>query len=77
MASEPSSVASAAAPLQEEEQVDADFKSRYMRLITSQFADDLDKLRQADDFKDSSLPLLVKALEQGIYCFEPEERKVT
>lgn len=40
------------------------------------FADDLEKLRSAPDFKDSSVPILVKALKQGSALFDEKQRTV-
>lgn len=50
------------------------FTSFYLRQITSDFAEDLDKVRSASDFKDSSLTMLIDALKQGRSCFAKEER---
>jgi ribosome assembly protein 3 len=36
--------------------------------------DDLNKVRSAGDFKDSSLPILITALKQGESIFSPEEK---
>jgi ribosome assembly protein 3 len=55
---------------------DADFSALYLRTVTSEFADDLERLRGAKDFKDSSVPVLVEALKQGagLYSMEEQER---
>jgi ribosome assembly protein 3 len=47
-----------------------------MHLITAEFGDDLDSLRQSKDFSEKSLPMLVRALKQGVNIFEPEEMRV-
>lgn len=42
-----------------------EFTSYYLQRTTQEFAEDLDKVRAADDFKADSLPFLVHALQQG------------
>ncbi|KAF2500716.1 hypothetical protein BU16DRAFT_453450, partial [Lophium mytilinum] len=51
-----------------------DFKSFYLRRVTTELADDLDKVRQSNDFHDRSLPMLVHALQQGESIFSKEEK---
>ncbi|KAF2838566.1 hypothetical protein M501DRAFT_1016660 [Patellaria atrata CBS 101060] len=51
-----------------------DFSALYLRRITKELAEDLDKVRSAGDFKDTSLPILVHALKQGEACFSPEAK---
>jgi len=65
-------------PLRElhDPQANAKFEEYYMRLITTEFGDDLNALRQAKDFGDKSLPMLVRALRQGVNIFDKEERRV-
>lgn len=55
---------------------DADeaFQNFYLRQATQEFANDLDKLRTANDFSEQSIPLLVAALNQGSACFSPGDR---
>jgi len=53
-----------------------DFSSFYMRRVTTELADDLDKVRNAKDFDESSLPILIHALQQGQELFSPDERAV-
>jgi ribosome assembly protein 3 len=36
--------------------------------------EDLDKIRSAGDFQDSSLPILISALKQGERIFSSEEK---
>jgi ribosome assembly protein 3 len=55
--------------------VTAAFTKFYMQRATTEFSEDLDRLRRADDFKDDALPLLVKALQQGASLFSIEEQK--
>lgn len=56
-------------------QADAKFEEYYMRLITEEFGDDLNNVREAKDFEDRSLPMLVRALRQGVNIFNPEEKR--
>ena len=46
-----------------------------MQRATQEFAEDLDKIRGADDFKDDSVGILVGALKQGVEGFSTEERR--
>ena len=52
-----------------------DFNAIYLRKITTELADDLDKVREAQDFKTSSLPMLIHALRQGESLFSVEEKR--
>ena len=58
---------------------DADVKTAftkfYMQRATTEFSEDLDKIRGADDFKDDALPLLINALQQGTTLFSVEEQR--
>ena len=47
-----------------------------MQQATKEFAEDLDKVRGADDFKDEALPILIHALRQGTAVFGEERRRV-
>ena len=47
----------------------------YLRQATKEFANDLDKLRSASDFRAGSVDVLVKALGQGRACFTADERR--
>lgn len=52
------------------------FEDVYLQQITLEFADDIDKIRQASDFKEEkSLPVLVAALKQGANIYTEEERR--
>ncbi|KAK5700290.1 hypothetical protein LTR17_023047 [Elasticomyces elasticus] len=52
------------------------FEDFYLKQVTKEFANDLDKLRAAGDFNATkSVPLLVAALRQGTACFGKEERR--
>lgn len=50
------------------------FTSFYLRKVTTELAEDLDKLRSAQDFIEKSIPMLVDALKQGRSCFTKDER---
>ncbi|KEQ69235.1 hypothetical protein M436DRAFT_56595, partial [Aureobasidium namibiae CBS 147.97] len=50
------------------------FTSFYLRQMTTEFAEDLDKIRSAGDFNDKSLGLLIGALKQGRECFDRRDR---
>ncbi len=52
-----------------------DFEALYLRQVTKEFADDLDKLRRAGDFTDASVPILVDALKQGAAMYSEDERR--
>ena len=66
----PAQTRAKAAPKDPEE-----FSSMYLKKITVELADDLDKVRDAQDFKASSLPMLVHALRQGASIYSPEEKR--
>ncbi|KAI9852306.1 MAG: hypothetical protein M1824_002026 [Vezdaea acicularis] len=51
------------------------FERYYMQRITTEFADDLDKIRAAGDFRNSSVEVLVAALKQGMELFTEEEKR--
>ncbi len=55
--------------------VTAAFTKFYMQRATTEFSEDLDRLRGADDFKDDALPLLINALQQGASLFSIEEQR--
>ena len=56
-------------------QAQEDFSAIYLRKVAAEFADDLDKVREAQDFKASSVPMLIHALKQGESLFSVEERR--
>ncbi|KAL8718891.1 MAG: hypothetical protein Q9225_004037 [Loekoesia sp. 1 TL-2023] len=53
-----------------------DFESFYLKKVTAEFADDLDKLRAASDFNEKSLPILIDALKgtAGVYSEEDKAK---
>ncbi|KAL0467810.1 ribosome-assembly protein 3 domain-containing protein [Neurospora intermedia] len=58
-----------------QQEVSAEFTSYYLQRATKEFAEDLDKVRTADDFKNDAIHLLVNALQQGTALFSPEEQR--
>jgi ribosome assembly protein 3 len=54
--------------------VATEFKSYYLQRATQEFAEDLDRVRGADDFKADGLQLLVHALGQGTRMFTDEKK---
>ncbi|OAF99702.1 uncharacterized protein CC84DRAFT_1169218 [Paraphaeosphaeria sporulosa] len=52
-----------------------EFSAIYLKKITSELADDLVKVRDAQDFKDSSLKMLIHALKQGSSIYSAEEKR--
>ena len=51
------------------------FEDFCLRQATKEFANDLDKLRSASDFREGSVLLLIKGLKQGTACFGRQERE--
>jgi ribosome assembly protein 3 len=58
-----------------DQQVQAEFTSYYLQRATQEFANDLDKVRSADDFKNDALHVLIGTLQQGTALFSPEEQR--
>ena len=56
-------------------EVTAAFTKFYLQRATTEFSEDLDRLRGADDFKDDALPLLISALQKGTSLFSIEEQR--
>lgn len=54
---------------------DADFSAYYLQRVTQELSEDLDKVRNAEDFKADSIPFLVRALQQGAELFSKEDQK--
>ncbi|KAK0724817.1 ribosome-assembly protein 3-domain-containing protein [Lasiosphaeris hirsuta] len=57
------------------QEVASEFASYYLQRITKEFAEDLDKMRSADDFRNEAMQVLVGALQQGISMFSPEDQR--
>jgi ribosome assembly protein 3 len=58
-----------------EAEVSAAFTKYYMQRATTEFAEDLDRVRGADDFKGEALTLLIHALQQGTSIFSSDEQR--
>lgn len=71
----PVSTISAKAPSNPPSKESEDFASIYLRKVTVELADDLDKVREANDFKSSSIPMLIHALKQGGSMYSAEEKR--
>lgn len=61
-------------PQKSEEATRADFQSYYLQRATQELAEDLDKVRNADDFKSDSILYLVHALQQGASQFSESDQ---
>lgn len=57
-----------------EQEVSAAFTSYYLQRATKEFAEDLDKIRKAEDFKNDAIPILINALSQGTSMFSPADQ---
>jgi ribosome assembly protein 3 len=60
---------------QSDAEVQAQFTSFYLQNVTKELAEDLDKVRNADDFKADSVSFLVHALQQGTTQFSPADQR--
>lgn len=58
-----------------EEEVSAAFTSFYLQRATQEFSEDLDKIRNADDFRNDAIPILINALSQGTSMFSPADQR--
>lgn len=56
-------------------EVSAAFTSYYLQRATKEFAEDLDKIRNADDFRNDAVPILINALSQGTSMFSPVDQR--
>lgn len=56
-------------------EVEAHFSSSYLQQLTQELSEDLDKVRNSDDFKADSVPFLVHALAQGTSQFSTEDKE--
>ncbi|KAF4892460.1 Ribosome assembly protein 3 [Colletotrichum viniferum] len=55
--------------------VSQEFTNFYLQRTTQEFAEDLDKVREADDFKAESLPFLIHALQQGTALYPATDQQ--
>ncbi|KAK0101535.1 hypothetical protein ONS95_006701 [Cadophora gregata] len=58
-----------------EADIEAAFAKFYMQRATAEFAEDLERLRTSDDFKDEAVPMLISALKGGTAMFSSDEKK--
>lgn len=58
-----------------DEEVSAAFTSFYLQRATQEFSEDLDKIRNADDFRSDAIPILINALSQGTSMFSPADQR--
>ncbi|AEO67700.1 uncharacterized protein THITE_2170572 [Thermothielavioides terrestris NRRL 8126] len=63
-------------PTKSDQQVASEFTAYYLQRATKEFAEDLDKVRAADDFKNDALQTLISALQQGTAMFSAEEKRM-
>ncbi|KAM4062254.1 ribosome-assembly protein 3 domain-containing protein [Hirsutella rhossiliensis] len=54
---------------------EADFSSYYLERATHELSEDLDKVRNAEDFKLDSVSFLVHSLRQGAAQFSTQDQK--
>ena len=64
------------APQQASVSDELDFDAWYLKAVTEQFGSDLEKLRQAPDFREASVPMLIDFLKQGSALFSDEEKRM-
>lgn len=53
----------------------AAFESYYLQRSTQELSEDLDKVRNTNDFKAESVQFLVHALQQGASQFSPDDQE--
>jgi hypothetical protein len=51
------------------------FGNIYLKRVVAELTDDLDKVREANDFSNRSMPMLIHALRQGSSVYSAEERR--
>lgn len=56
-------------------EISAAFDEFYLKKVTNEFSDDLDQLRNANDFSEDSVAILISALQQGTSLFSMEEKR--
>ncbi|RKF79905.1 putative ribosome assembly protein 3 protein [Golovinomyces cichoracearum] len=56
-------------------EISATFSKVYQHMVTTEFSNDIELLRSADDFNDTSIPILINALQQGTSLFTIEEQR--
>lgn len=60
-----------------ESEISVAFAEFYLQRITNELSNDLNQLRKADDFKESSVLILVNTLQQGSSLYSIEEQRRT
>jgi ribosome assembly protein 3 len=58
-----------------EAEVEDVFGNIYLKRVVAELTDDLDKVREANDFSNRSMPMLIHALRQGSSVYSAEERR--
>ncbi|TQS38418.1 hypothetical protein Golomagni_01075, partial [Golovinomyces magnicellulatus] len=56
-------------------EISATFSKVYQHMVTTEFSSDIELLRSADDFNNTSIPVLINALQQGTSLFSVEEQR--
>jgi ribosome assembly protein 3 len=56
-------------------QISTAFTQLYTRQAAQEFAEDLDRVRRAEDFGAGAVPLLIAALQQGASLFSADEQR--
>lgn len=70
------STLSGSATEEEDAEANAKFSEFYLTAMTKGFGEDLDQLRESKDFvAQSSMPLLIRALKEGINMFDQDQRQ--
>ncbi|ANB11663.1 hypothetical protein AWJ20_4484 [Sugiyamaella lignohabitans] len=54
----------------------SEFEDYYVQMMTEKFGDDLNKLRQSNDFQPKSLFMLINALKEGVNIFDADQQKI-
>lgn len=50
------------------------FNEYYLTLMTTGFGEDLNAVRSSKDFTPTSMPIIIRALKEGINMFDKEQR---
>jgi ribosome assembly protein 3 len=62
-------------PVRPEPEPKITFSAWYLRQVAKELEEDLDKVRSAGDFSNTSLPVLINALQQGASNFTDDEKR--
>lgn len=63
-----------AADNEEEKAKQQKFNEYYLNLMTTGFGEDLNAVRSSKDFTPASMPIIIRALKEGINMFDKEQR---